>query len=150
MHLRPGSALGNSFRQGGAFDELENQGLGLACFFNAVNLPDVGMIQGGQNLRFSLKPGHSLAVRSKLFRQDLERHIPVQLGIGSAINFSHTAFTDLLQNLVMRDGLAEHDIPLDAVQLRSMLRLADVEGNGKPLWLGILFPLASRRHGGCR
>ena len=35
-------ALGNSFRQGGAFDELENQGLGLACFFDAVNLPDIG------------------------------------------------------------------------------------------------------------
>ena len=37
-------SLGNSFRQGGAFDELENQGLGLACFFDAVNLPDVGMM----------------------------------------------------------------------------------------------------------
>ncbi len=59
-------SLANSFRQCRAFDELKNQRLGLACFFDPVNLPDVGMIQGGQDLRFSLKPGHSLGIRGKL------------------------------------------------------------------------------------
>ncbi len=59
-------SLGNSFRKGGAFDELENKGLGLACYLDAVNLPEVGMIQGGQHLRFPLKPGHSLGIRGKL------------------------------------------------------------------------------------
>ncbi len=54
--LNRNRTLGDLLSQGGAFDELENQGLGLACFFDAVNLPDVGMIQGGQDLRFSLKP----------------------------------------------------------------------------------------------
>ncbi len=80
----------------------------MTCLFDAVNLPDVGVIQGGQDLHFPLKPGHSLGIRGKLLGQDLQRHVPVQLGIGGTVDHSHAAFTDLLQNLVMANGRADH------------------------------------------
>ncbi len=54
------------------------------------------MIEGSQDLRFSLEPAHSLAVRGKLLGQDLQRHVPVQLGIGGTVDHSHAPFTDLL------------------------------------------------------
>ncbi len=52
---------------------------------------------------------------SKSLGQDLQCHVPVQLGIGGTIDLSHTPFANLLQNLVMANGRAEHKIPLDAV-----------------------------------
>jgi len=35
-----------------------------------------------------------------------------QAGILSTVNLSHAPFTDLLQNLVMANGLADHEVPL--------------------------------------
>jgi len=56
--------------------------------------------------RFPLEPGHSLGIRGKLLGQDLQCHIPVQLGIGGTIHHTHTPFADFLQNLVMANGRA--------------------------------------------
>ena len=44
----------------------ENQGLGCPGFFDAVNLPNVGMIQGGEDFGFSLEAAHPLGIRGKL------------------------------------------------------------------------------------
>ena len=52
------------------------------------------------------------AKEANLWGQDLERHVPVQLGIGGPIHHAHAPFTDLLQNLLMTDGLADHAVSL--------------------------------------
>ncbi len=124
--------MSNSFRQGGAFNELEHQGLGLACVFNPVNLPDVGMIQGGQHLRFSLESTHSLGIRGKLLGQYLQRHVPIQLGIGGTVDLSHTPLAYFLSDFVVADGRSDHTIPPHcAVQLGSMVRREAAKDNGK-------------------
>ena len=43
--------------------------------------------------------------------QDLQRHVPVQFGIGGTVDGAHTAFTDFLQDFVVADGLADQDVP---------------------------------------
>ncbi len=87
------------------------------------------MIQGGQDLRFSLKPAHSLGILGKLLGQDLQRHIPVQLGIGGTVNLAHASFANFLKNLLMANGLADHRMLPHAMQLGSMLRVGDAQGN---------------------
>jgi len=54
-----------------------------------------------------LKPAHALGIGGKLLGQDLERHVPVELGIGGAVDGAHTAFTDFLQDLVRADGCSD-------------------------------------------
>ncbi len=55
-----------------------------------------------------------------------------QVGILSTVHHSHASFTDLLQNLVMANGRADHTIPPTcAVQLASMLRREAAKDNGK-------------------
>ena len=55
-----------------------------------------------------------------------------QAGILSTVHYSHAPFTDLLQNLVMANGRADHTIPPTcAVQLPAMLRREAAKDNGK-------------------
>ncbi len=60
---------------------------------------------------FSLEPAHSLGIGGKLLGQDLQRHVPVQLGIGGAVHLTHAPLANLLNDFVMADGLAEHETP---------------------------------------
>ncbi len=58
--------------------------------------------------------------------------IAVQAGVFGEINFAHTPLADLLQNLVMANGLTDHTIPPTcAVQLPAMLRREAANDNEK-------------------
>ncbi len=59
-----------------------------------MDLRDVGMVQRCENLRFPLKPRQSIRISGKRFGQDLERHLPVELGVGGLIDLSHPALAD--------------------------------------------------------
>ncbi len=63
-------------------------------------------------MAFSLGRDNTLGTIRKLLRQDFQRHVPVQLGIGGTVDFAHASLANFLKNLVMRDGLAEHGTPL--------------------------------------
>ena len=52
----------------------------------------------------------------------------VKTGFLRLVDFSHAPFTDLFQNLIMTDGLSDHDPP-HAMQLASMLDREGAEGN---------------------
>ncbi len=64
--LREGKASGmrgKSIRQCLALDELEDQRLEAARFFQSVQRGDVGMVQRGENLRLALKACQPRRVR---------------------------------------------------------------------------------------
>ena len=104
-------SLGDLFGKSWTFDELEHQRLGCPGFFDAVNLANVGMVERGQDFRFSLKAAHALGIGGELLGQDFQRDISVQLGIGGAVDLAHAAFTDFLQDFVMADACPEHVSP---------------------------------------
>ncbi len=54
---------------------------------------------------------HSLRIGGKLLGQDLQCHVPVQLGIGGTVDLSHASFAYLLKNFVVADRLADHEVP---------------------------------------
>ena len=61
---------------------------------------DVRMIQRGQNSGLALEAGEPLQVLCKYLRQNLNGHLPAQSLIEGAIDLTHPAFPELLDDLV--------------------------------------------------
>ena len=61
---------------------------------------DVRMIQRGEDFRFALKPREPIGVSRERRRQDLDRDLAFQLGVGRPIHLPHPAFADLRGDFV--------------------------------------------------
>ena len=59
----------------------------------------VGMVECREDFGFALKPRQPFAVGRDRWRQNLDRHLTLQLGIGGAIHLPHPAFANLLDQL---------------------------------------------------
>ena len=73
-----------------------------------VNGADVGMVQRGSCLRFALKPGEGLRILRNFIGQKFERDKTAKLDVFGFVDDAHSAATELLDDAVMRDGLAYH------------------------------------------
>ena len=89
-------------------NELHRKKVDAFRLFDSEHLNDIGVIERCDRLRFTLEPGPALLGGGQLRWEDLQRDLPIQLGVLSQINFSHAALTDLFQDLVVSEGLAEH------------------------------------------
>ncbi len=54
--------LGNSVGERGAFDQLQNQCLGVVRFLDAVDGGEARVVEAGEDLRFPLEPGEPIRV----------------------------------------------------------------------------------------
>ena len=61
-----------------------------------------------KHLRFPLEPRQPIRIGRKRFRQDLQRHLAVQLGVGGLIDLAHAAFADLRGDVVAPYALESH------------------------------------------
>jgi hypothetical protein len=77
-------------------------------FADVVDRADVGVIQCGRGLRLALKTTEGLGITGYLVGQELEGDEPVEPGVFGLVNHTHTAAAQLLDDAVMRDGLADH------------------------------------------
>ena len=75
---------------------------------NFVDGTDVRMIQCRCSLGFALKAVESLRVFGYVVGQELEGNKAAELEVFSFVNHTHPATAKLLDNAVMRDGLADH------------------------------------------
>jgi hypothetical protein len=62
------------------------------------------MIQRRQHLCFALETGHARGVVREGRRQHLDRHVPVELRIGGAIDGAHAALAELGNDAIVRNG----------------------------------------------
>ena len=94
-------ARGESLGKGRSLDELHDQranaglpraGRGL---FETVDVGDVGMIQGGQELRLTFEPREAFGIGGKQVWQDLDRDVAIQFPVARAIHLSHPALAEL-------------------------------------------------------
>ena len=83
-----------------ALDELHDQRAHAVRLFEAVDRGDVRMMQLGEQLRFALEAGEALRVGGEGDREDLDRHLAPELGVGGAIDLAHAAFAQLGADLV--------------------------------------------------
>jgi hypothetical protein len=82
-----------------------NEGLPFE-FADVVNRTDVGMIEPGGRLGFTLETFQSLAILGQSLRQELERDKPVQPGVFGFVNYTHATGAQLLQDAVVRNAPA--------------------------------------------
>src|SRR3954452_12773646 len=81
----------------------------LAVFFaNVVNRADVGMVERGCSLSFTLEAAERLRIAGHFVGQEFQSYKTVQPGVLSFIDHSHPAATELFDNAVMRNGLFDH------------------------------------------
>ena len=55
-----------------------------------LRVADVGKVQRDEDSGFTLEAGEPISIAGKRLRQDPERHLGVQLGIGGLVDLSHT------------------------------------------------------------
>src|SRR6266852_2956574 len=83
----------------------EGSSLGLV---NLVDGADVRMIQGRGSLGFALKTAECLRVFGYVIGQELESNKPAEFYVLSLVNHTHPSATELLNDAVVRDDLADH------------------------------------------
>ncbi len=65
------------------------------------------MIEGGEDLGFALKPRQTFGVGREQRREDLDRDLTLQLGVGRAIDLPHPALADLRGDFVVAESGTE-------------------------------------------
>ncbi len=73
-----------------------------------IDRADVGMIQRGCGFGFALKAAEGLGIFRYLLGQEFEGHKSPELNILGPVNHTHPPAAELLNDAVMRDGLADH------------------------------------------
>jgi hypothetical protein len=82
--LDPERAARDALREILALYEFHHEGAHAAGFFQAVNVRDVRMIEGGEGLGFACEPGEAVAVVGDRVRQDFKGDIAIELRVAGA------------------------------------------------------------------
>src|SRR5262245_40230801 len=75
-------------------------------FTDLVNDTNIRVVQCGGSPGLTLESHQGLAIRNHLARQELERHLATQPRVLGLVDHSHTTSANLLQNVIVRNGLA--------------------------------------------
>src|SRR2546426_8661004 len=75
---------------------------------NVINRADIGVVQGGRGLGFALKTSERMRVLGNFGGQELQGNETVQPHVLGLVDHTHASATELLDDVVMRDGLADH------------------------------------------
>jgi hypothetical protein len=94
--------------EGLTFEQLHHEELLSFVFADVVDRADVRMVQRGRGTCLALKTLRRRGILRPLQRQELERHVPAEPDILGAVHDAHAAPAELLEDPVVRDGLAEH------------------------------------------
>jgi hypothetical protein len=66
------------------------------------------MVECGRRPRFAREAVEHVAHRRKAVGQELERDLTAELQVGGAIHDAHPTAPELLDDLVVRDAVADH------------------------------------------
>ena len=87
-------------RQVVAVDQFHDQGGEVRCLLEAVDRRDVRMVESREHFGFALKAREAIRIAGHRGRQHLDRHRPLQIAVGGAIDLAHAAGTDLRGDFV--------------------------------------------------
>ena len=68
---------------------------------------DVGVIEGGNHLRFTLETGETIPIGGEVLGQHLDRDVAIKRGVARPVHLSHTARPERSEDLVMSECLAD-------------------------------------------
>jgi hypothetical protein len=93
-------AAGNSPREILALYELHHERLDAGGVFQSVDGRDVRMVQRSEDFGFALKAREPIIVSGEGGRQNLDRDLTLQVGVGCPIHLAHPALADLCGDFV--------------------------------------------------
>ncbi len=78
---------------------------------------DVRVVECGSGPSLALETFQRLSISGKLFGQEFQSDVAAQVHILGLVNDPHAAATELLQDAIVRHGLADHeeDLPLGVI-----------------------------------
>ncbi len=91
-----------------ALEELHRDEVPAIGFVNFVDRADIRVIQGRGGAGLPLEPFERLPVLRQVFRQEFQRHQAAQLRVLGLVDDAHAAATELFENAVVGDCLADH------------------------------------------
>ena len=97
---------GDALREVVTLDQFHHEGSQAPAFFEPVDRGDVRMIERGEHFRFALKTRETIRVRRDRGRQNLDRDLTFQPGVGRPKYLTHPAFADLSGDVVDADSVA--------------------------------------------
>ena len=83
-----------------------------------VDVGDVRVIQGGEDLGLTLEPGDPFGISCERLGEDLDRHVPIELPIAGAVDLTHAARAEGSLNLVRPEPSASsqgHSVVASAI-----------------------------------
>ena len=83
-----------------ALDEFHDEGAHTAGLFQAVDVGNVGMVEGGERVRFAGESREPIRIIGEGVGQNLQRHVAMELGVAGSIHLPHATFTELRGNFV--------------------------------------------------
>jgi RNA polymerase sigma-70 factor (ECF subfamily) len=122
----PRPLFGNPHIDGAAVDQLHGHEDQTSLVAHVMHRQDVRMVDPRQGSPFAQEPllGQLIVDAALLRPQDLERKLPIELGIPRAIHHTHGACAEPLDQLIAPEGLACE--PLDVHHRRRAPRVAAI------------------------
>jgi hypothetical protein len=108
--------LGDPALQALAVDQLHGDEARAAGFLDRVDRDDVGVVERRYRLGLALEAPQPVGVVRHIGWQDLECNAPPQSLVLGGVDRTHAAFTQLAENSVVRECLADHRIAFCSVK----------------------------------
>jgi hypothetical protein len=77
-----------------------------------MNGADIWVVQGGSGLSFPLKSSERVRITGDTVRKEFQGNEAMQTDVFGLINHTHAAAAELLNDAVVRDGLADKRLGL--------------------------------------
>ncbi len=99
---------GNAVLQGEAVQKLHGDERLSIVLGDFVDGADVGMVEGGGCLCFTLEAGQGLGISGQFIGKKLQRYETMQREVFRLVDDAHPAAAEFLHDSVVRDGLTDH------------------------------------------
>jgi hypothetical protein len=86
------------------FDHFHDERLDALSLLETVHVRDIRMIQGGEDLRFALKPSEAVCVRGKGIRQHFQGVFALERRVPRAPDLTHPAAAERSADLVRAEA----------------------------------------------
>jgi len=101
-------AAGEALREVLALDKLENQEPPPVVLLEAVDLGDVGVVEGGEEAGLALEASQALRVRREGPGKHLDRHLAAEGRVLGAVDLTHATGAEAPADAIVGERLADH------------------------------------------
>ena len=108
QNFRLDGLSGDAMLQSHTVQELHNEERMAVMLPDLMNRADIGMIESRGRLRLPLETSQCWGISGDLVRQELQGNKAMQGDVLRLVHHAHAATAQLLDDAVVRDGLADH------------------------------------------